>query len=58
MIEQRRWEKQCTCRGATATSGRFVFVSERDGQHVYFYPGPVCDSCNTPWALAVPIIVP
>ncbi len=54
------WQKACTCEGATATSGRRVF---HDPPRPYlvpggfaiaatWYPGPVCDKCDTPWTLA------
>ena len=50
------WRKACDCFPMTATKGRHVL-----GPVVFnpetlkyrcvatFYPGPVCDVCDTPW---------
>ena len=52
----REYRKQCACFPMTATRGRCVMGrSEFDeGTQIFrapvtFYPGPVCDVCDTPW---------
>ena len=58
MPKMRRVEfhKACDCFPMTATAGRHVLgpeVFDPDAQKyravATFYPGPVCDVCDTPW---------
>lgn len=50
------WVKACDCPNASAGCGRLIVQEEpvAEGLVRYtttFHPGPVCNTCDTPWAL-------
>lgn len=55
-MSETTWQKACDCKGALATSGRTTCkeIGAPVGLlkfEVTTNPGPVCDSCDTPWLL-------